>query len=603
MTEASATTSAELSAWWKRIAIATMAFGFAILILLTVKAYENAPPIPGRAVDPARGAIIFTRADVIAGQEVFLKHGLMDNGTIWGHGGYLGPDFSAQYLHDRTLDLADHYARERLGRSYADISPEDQAGVRAIVAFALKENRFNPSTDTLTLLPGAAQSFEQQAKNWTNYLRTPANNGGLQANAMTEPREIRQLTAFFAWAAWASVAKRPGKTYSYTNNFPYDPLAGNTPTTGTLIYSAVSLIFLLGGTAAVLFAFGKFDYFGWHGRNVITQAAHMAPTGAQCATVKFMGVAVLLFLAQVLIGGAVAHYRAEPGDFYGIDLSAFLPSNLLRTWHLQLAIFWVATAYVGGAMFVAGMLGRDEPAGQRTAVNFLFFAIIVVAVGSLLGEWAGLLQWLGNAWFWFGDQGWEFLEIGRFWQILLAIGLVYWVWILWRWVAPVRHDPERRELVILFIIAAAAIPVFYLAVLDCPSLGGGLFRAFRDSDRGHYLLPAWASGESHRAARHLSGPHSGFRRRYHRHRSSLVLHWPDRTEHGARVRFFGAGGRAAHFAHPRCLGFYQGDAGRRRAVPACSLRWGSRLGSSWGPASLASSSTRRSSAISRRAPI
>jgi len=253
------------------------------------------------------------------------------------------------------------------------------------------------------------------------------------------------LTAFFAWTAWASAAERPGKTHSYTSNFPYDPLAGNHPTGGAVLYSAISLIFLLAGTALVLLAFGKFDYLGWQGHATAPlQSTALPITDAQRATVKFMGVAALLFLGQALIGGGVAHYRADPGDFYGIDLSQYLPSNLLRTWHLQLAIFWIATSYVGGALFVAGMLGRGTPPSQRVAINALFVAIVIVAVGSLLGEWAGLLQWLGHLWFWFGNQGWEFLEIGRTWQVLLAIGLVFWFWLLWRNLAPARSDPDRR---------------------------------------------------------------------------------------------------------------------------------------------------------------
>src|SRR5215467_2352345 len=68
-----------LSSWWRAAAIVTMAAGFAVLILLTVKAYQSAPPIPDKFVDPA-GAVVFTADDVIVGQQVFLKHGLMDNG-------------------------------------------------------------------------------------------------------------------------------------------------------------------------------------------------------------------------------------------------------------------------------------------------------------------------------------------------------------------------------------------------------------------------------------------------------------------------------------------------------------------------------------------
>ncbi len=479
-----------LSSWWKAAAIVTMAVGFGVLILVTIKAYENAPPIPATVVD-ATGAILFTSADVAAGQEVFLKHGLMNNGTIWGHGGYLGPDFSAQYLHNWALDAADQGARERFARPYAELAPEDQAAVDGIVAATLRQNSYDPATGMLTLTAAGAASFNRQISYWADYFTDPAGNGGLFAKAVSDPQELRQLTSFFAWTAWAAVAERPGTTHSYTNNFPYDPLAGNTPTSGALIYSAISLVFLLAGTAIVLLAFGKFDYLGWHRAAApLPQIPTLPVTAAQLATLKFMAIAALLFVGQTLIGGAVAHYRAEPGDFYGVDLSAFLPSNLLRTWHLQLAIFWIATSYVGGALYVAGMLGRSEPAGQRTGINLLFVAVVIVAVGSLLGEWAGLLQWLGPLWFWFGNQGWEFLELGRAWQILLAIGLIFWFWLLWRNLAPARRDPERRGLVTFFLIAAAAIPVFYLPALF---FDGSTHYTIADTWR-FWIIHLWVEG-------------------------------------------------------------------------------------------------------------
>lgn len=455
----------ELSPWWKIASIITMIFGFGFLILITVRAYQDAPPIPTQVVDPS-GAVLFTSADVAAGQEVFLKHGLMDNGTIWGHGGYLGPDFSAQYLHDWALDVADQDARDTIGKPYAELNPQEQARIDGGVASSLKRNRYDAASGVLAFSAADAASFNRQIERWSRYFDDPAGNGGLAAGAVSDPQELRQLTAFFAWTAWASVAERPGKSHSYTNNFPYDPLAGNHPTSNVLIYSVISLVFLLGGTALVLLAFGRFEHLGWHRREPgPPNTAPLPVTEAQRATVKFMAVAALLFLGQVLIGGGVAHYRAEPGDFYGIDLSQFLPSNLLRTWHLQLAIFWIATSYLGGAMFVAAMLGRTTPKGQGALIHLLFVAVVIVAVGSLLGEWAGLLQWLGDLWFWLGNQGWEFLEIGRFWQVLLAIGLIFWFWLLWRNLQAARSDPERRGLIHFFLIAAAAIPVFYLPAL------------------------------------------------------------------------------------------------------------------------------------------
>jgi nitric oxide reductase subunit B len=472
MAAAQAPASGALSVWWKIAAIVTMVFGFTILIGLTVEAYRKAPPIPARAVEPG-GAVIFTSDDVVAGQQVFLKYGLMANGTIWGHGAYLGPDFSAQYLHNWALDVADHAAQARFRRPYIDLIPDQRAEIDGSVGRTMKENHYDSSTGALSLSSADADSFKRQIGYWTDYFVTPANNGGLTVKLVADPQELRELTTFFAWTAWASTAARPGASHSYTNNFPYDPLAGNVLTGGPVIYSVLSLAFLLAGTAIVLLAFGKFAQLGWHSpqwrpahaASPPTPAAVFETTQTQRASLKFMAVAALLFLTQALIGGGVAHYRAEPGDFFGFDLSAFLPSNLLRVWHVQLAILWIATSYVGGALFVAGMLGRSEPAGQRRAIHLLFGAIVFVAVGSLLGEWAGILQWLGKAWFWFGNQGWEYLEIGRAWQILLAIGLVFWFGLLWRNVAPARRDPERRGLVVFFLIAAAAIPVFYLPAL------------------------------------------------------------------------------------------------------------------------------------------
>src|SRR5215469_7186348 len=194
-----------LSSWWRIAALATMASGFAVLILLTAKAYQNAPPIPDRFVDPGV-AVVFTVDDVIAGQQVFLKHGLMDNGTIWGHGGYLGPDFSAQSLHILALDLADRIARARLSRGYPDLTAEEKAAVDGAVALDLKANRFDPATGKLALPPGAAQSFDGLVEYWTKYFGGPERNGGLARETVSDPRELRQLTAFFAWTAWASAA-------------------------------------------------------------------------------------------------------------------------------------------------------------------------------------------------------------------------------------------------------------------------------------------------------------------------------------------------------------------------------------------------------------
>jgi len=441
-----------LSPWWRHATILVMIAGFSVLSLITVLTYTNAPPVPGRVTDAA-GATLLDRQSILHGQEVFLKYGLMEHGTLWGHGAYLGPDYSAEYLH-------------RL----AEICSEPGTLTAEGVAAELKKNRYDPATDTLVFSPCEASSLEIQGREWEQYFRGSTPAPGLGASFIKDPSEVKALTAYFAWATWATVANRPGKDYSYTNNWPYEPLVGNRPSSSTYLWSALSLITLLSGIGAILFLFGKFDYLGWGGEKT---PAHFHESGfagwkltpSQWATGKYFGVVAALFLLQSLAGGALAHYRVEPGSFYGLDIASVLPYNLLRTWHLQLAIFWIATAWVGGGLFLAPLVGREEPKGQRLGANVLFGALLVVVLGSLLGEWLGINDRLGDLWFWLGHQGSEYLDLGRLWQVLLAIGLVLWLVLMFRALRPAMKTAGRSELASLFLYSAAAIPVFYLPAL------------------------------------------------------------------------------------------------------------------------------------------
>ncbi len=456
-----------LSSWWKKSLILVLIVCFSVLIWLAAKVGEDAPPVPEKVIR-ATGQAVFTREDIMAGQQVFLKYGLMENGTIWGHGAYLGPDFSAEYLHSLAAHAGKVIAQKRSTILSQYSSVMDQEVVAAEVQQLLKQNRYDPQSGILLFTDIESDSYHDQLTAWTAYFSQPVASAGLPAKYITDPAELRQLTAFFAWTAWASAANRPGKLYSYTNNFPYELAVGNTPSVDTVLWSALSLIALLAATAAVLFAFGKFDFLGWK-KKVGHIHPKMIPGGAitpgQKAAVKYFGVVMLLFLFQTFVGGATAHYRVDPGSFFGIDLSPILPSNILRTWHLQAAIFWIATAYIAGGLFLAPALGGKEPLGQRWGVNFLFVALVVVVAGSMLGEILGINQILGTFWFWFGHQGWEYLDLGRAWQILLAVGFVVWFLLLYRSISPAIRDTERREISLLFLYAAFAIPLFYLPAM------------------------------------------------------------------------------------------------------------------------------------------
>ncbi len=438
-------------------------YGFSLLITISFKAYDERPPIP-EAVVNTDGQMLFTGNDIREGQAIFLKYGLMDNGTVWGHGAYLGPDFPALYLHRLARRTAEDISLDLLGMPYYELNEEGVQIVNSQIGALLKINQYDEKTKSLLFTPAEERSFFEEPEFWRDYFSSPEFNGGLRANLITDDEELMKLTAFFAWAAWVSVVQRPGTDYSYTNNFPYDELAGNTPTTDAFVWSIASLLFLLLGIGGLLFFYGKNKDLGWNspGRPIPNYDRIGNPSQSQKALIKFVAVVALLLLGQTLVGGGVAHYRAQPGNFYGIDLSNIFPSALLRTWHLQLAIFWIATGFAAGGLYLSRILGGKEYKRQALFTNLIFVAFAIVIFGSLLCEWAGLSGLFKNSTFWFGSQGWEYLELGRFWQYLLIIGLLAWFVLVARTSIPGFKRESTRVLTIFFWIAAVAIPVFYL---------------------------------------------------------------------------------------------------------------------------------------------
>ncbi len=451
-----------LSPWWRRGVLLIMIVEFAVLLWVTMGSlYRNSmPPVPKEVIDSS-GSVLFTQEDIQSGQQVFLKRGLMNNGTIWGHGAYLGPDFSAQYLHNLALTVSDYLSKE--GHS-APYMITDKQYLAALTHDFLSQNRYDTDTHTLLFTDSEKKSFKEQIGYWKDYFQNPASNRGLSGTVIPDEEEFEQLTAFFAWSAWASTANIPGKNHSYTNNFPYEPLIGNGPSITTILWSALSLITLLGGIAVILLFFGRFEYLGWKREEFLVppQLIPGEPTAIERASLKFFVVAIVILLIQTLAGGALAHYFADPKGFHVFDLSKILPTNILRSWHLQTGILWIATAYIAGGLFISSLLSKKVPKLQVPLINFLFIALALLVFGSLFGEYAGVENIIKKVWFWFGNQGWEYLEIGRAWQILMAVGLVIWVFLLFRTIRPSPQEHEDRELKTLFLLGAFAIPFFYL---------------------------------------------------------------------------------------------------------------------------------------------
>jgi nitric oxide reductase subunit B len=484
-----------LSPWWRHAVILVMIFGFTILSIVTVLTYSNAPPIPDKVVDQA-GNVLFTKKNIEAGQSVFLKYDLMEHGTLWGHGAYLGPDYTAEYLHREAGVAQNVIAQGRYGSTYEHLAPEQKASVSQALEEELKKNRYEAATGLLTFSPGEAAAYHDLLPHWTDFFTKEGDAPGLPSRYIKNPEEIRNLNAYFAWATWATVTNRPGKDYTYTNNWPYEPLVGNRPSAQAYIWTALSLLTLLGGLGLVLLVFGRFHFLGWEGdendfRRLPAPPRSWTLTPSQWGTGKYFLVVALLFLLQTLAGGALAHYRVEPYALYGMSfIVKWLPYNLLRTFHLQLAIFWIATAWVAGGLFLAPWVGGVEPKRQKLGVSLLFGALLVVVLGSLVGEYLGINDKLGKLWFWLGDQGSEYLDLGRFWQLLLAAGLGLWLYLMFRALRPAIKEEGKSDLSALFLYAAVAIPLFYV-----PALFYGPHTNFAVIDNWRFwIIHLWVEG-------------------------------------------------------------------------------------------------------------
>jgi nitric oxide reductase subunit B len=452
-----------ISSLWLQFAIITFVVGFSVLGYLAYAIYTEHAPIPARVVsDDDR--VLFTGDDVTAGQHVFQKYELMQFGTIFGHGAYLGPDFTAQYLHEAALLMQKYYA------GTGPVTPDIEARVQT----EWKSNIYDPSDGNLRLTAGQSEAFRRMQDFYRDWFSGPAKQRGLRRPNISDPDEIHDLTAYFAWAAWVAAAIRPGADYSYTNNWPPEPLVANAPTAQAFLWSVLSLIGLLGGIGIVLFTVGRYNLLGWHPSDAAdSRSPEFRPpeqvrlTASQRATAWYFVVVAGLFLVQGLLGGVNAHYHVEPEGFYGINISEWLPYNLSRTWHLQLALFFVSASYLSMGIFLAPLITRREPRHQDKLAIALFGAVVLVVVGSLIGEAASIKGYISREgpWFWVGTQGWEYLDLGRLWQILLVIGMLTWVTILFRGLRSRLSQEHPGNMPFLFLYSAFSIPLFYAAGL------------------------------------------------------------------------------------------------------------------------------------------
>jgi nitric oxide reductase subunit B len=450
--------------YWLALAVVILG-SFAVLGTVGRKMISQAPPIPD--VYTAEGQLLFTGSTITDGQGVWQSIGGQEIGTIWGHGAYVAPDWSADWLHRESSILLDAWAQREGATNFAALTVEQQAGLKARLVSAIRTNTYEAATNRVTLSADRVAAYQELATYYANLFASGRKEYAIPQGAMTNQAKQQQLAAFFWWSAWATSTNRPGSTVSYTNNWPHEPLVGNVPTSGAVLWSIISVVALIAGIGGLVWWNASREKELVHGPYPQRDPfLGLQPTPSQKATIKYFLVVVILWGVQILMGAITAHYGVEGQGFYGIPLDKFLPYAITRTWHLQIAIFWIATSWLATGLYVGPAVSGYEPKYQRLGVNVLFAALVLVVGGSLAGEWFGIQQKLGNLWFWFGSQGFEYVDLGRFWQILLFIGLVLWLFLMVRSLKPAfKKNGEDNSLLALFLVSSVAIPLFYAAGL------------------------------------------------------------------------------------------------------------------------------------------
>jgi nitric oxide reductase subunit B len=451
---------------WITFALVLLA-SFAVLGWIGARIYHESPPIVNKVVT-TDGKVIIDSGEVSAGQNVWQSLGGMEVGSVWGHGSYVAPDWTADWLHREAVFILEHWAQSEFNAEFEELDHERQSQLSGRLTTLMRTNSYDPTTQTVTVAPIRGAAFESNLVHYSDVFASGRTDYAIPAGAVTGKDRLHQLSAFFFWTSWAASTNRPHSEISYTNNWPYEPLVANRATGDAVVWTGVSIIMLLAGISAMAW---------WYASRREAEEEHLAPetdplgrwqaTPSQNATVKYFWVVAALILLQMLLGVITAHYGVEGDAFYGFPLSEWLPYSVTRTWHIQLGLFWIATAWLAAGLFIGPLVSEQEPKGQRLGVNVLFLALLVVVVGSLTGEWLSIHNKMSDTVsFYFGHQGYEYVDLGRAWQIALFAGLLLWLYLMIRVLRPaLRKDGEQKQLVALLAVSTGAIALFYGAGL------------------------------------------------------------------------------------------------------------------------------------------
>lgn len=449
--------------------ITIVVLSFTALIWVGVKIYQEKPPIPKKVLVAETNEVLFTKANIQRGQNVWESIGGMEVGSIWGHGSYVAPDWSADWIHKEAMFLLNKWSLP-YGKKYENLSAENKGLLKGRLVDQIKTNTYDTITKNVWITADRKEAILSNAKHYKDIFSKGNAEYAIPKDMLVDASKLDDLNAFLFWASWAASTNRIGDTITYTSNWPHEPLIDNLITVDAQIWSGFSIVLLLLFISIMVWYHIRSSHREREEKGEIPNVnplTNITLFASQKATLKYFLVISLLIALQVVLGIITVHYTVEGQAFFGLELSKYLPYTISRTWHTQLAIFWIAAAWLSTGLFIAPLVSNKELKYQTFGINFLFIAILIVVLGSMVGEWLGVKQYLElTTNFFFGHQGYEYMDLGRFWQILLAVGLVLWVFLVGRHIlVGIRRKDNTRHLLILFLISVIAIGTFFFSGL------------------------------------------------------------------------------------------------------------------------------------------
>lgn len=454
--------------WWGPL-LFILIISLAGVGMIGYQTYNDAPPMTG--FQTGSGEKLITKTIIEEGQEVFHKYALMEYGSYFGDGAQRGPDFTAEALHQIVVLMTEYRVQEFEKENGRVLSEMELKVIKEGVKVEIKENTYDESKNIVVLSNAQVYALKGLRTYYTNvFIDNNLDNSFPPLGYISDRQEVANLSDFFFWGAWVCGVNRPGSDFSYTHNWPYDPDAGNNPTSPVILWSVIGLLAFVLACGIVLYFIGQYNQLpnkffkqGTKGFLTFKQINKFSPTKTQRASFKFFFVAIILFFIQVLSGVVTLNEFVDFLGYVGINMSAEVPITITRSWHLMLSLYWISTCWIASSIFILPIMAKKEVKGQLKLINILFILLFILVAGSLLGMVLGPKGLLGDWWYMLGHQGWEFVDLGKLYQGLLMVIFVLWGIVVYRGVKPAFIKGQPWNLPNWIMYSVIGIPLFFIS--------------------------------------------------------------------------------------------------------------------------------------------